>query len=487
MLRVVYAILLLLVFSALSLSQEKTFIREYTHTVGDADSKITSRAIALNQVKKILLEEIGVYIESTFEMEKTETDKDLKELTKNQIVSITAGITETKILDEIWDGSKFYIKAEITLDIDNVKKKLGEIAKDRDKTKQLEEANNKANLAYAELSKIKEQLNATISEKEKLSLQLEYAKNTDVLSAYDWRQKGYNAQELGEWDDAILYFQKVIELDPDGITYDNIGKVYEEKGDWDKAWFYYHRGFADTYCLLGRLSSEKGEYDRAIEMLQAAIDSDSNYALAYDNMGMVYEKKGDYNKARLYQQKGLAVKYYDLGLSYANKENYEKAIEKYKKAVEIVPDYFDAYYNMGIAYKNKGNYDKAIECYKRAIEIDPKDGDAYNNMGIAYKNKENYDKEIECYQKAIDIDPNFAIAYYNMGLAYGNKGNYDKAIEGFQKTIDLDPNYANAYYNMGVTYQNKGNYDKAIECYQKAAQLGDKQAQEYLNYNGISW
>lgn len=87
----------LLVFSSLSIAQEKTFISEYTHKAGDADSKITSRAIALNQVKKILLEEIGVYLESTFEIEKTETSEEYKELTNSQIISITAGITETKI------------------------------------------------------------------------------------------------------------------------------------------------------------------------------------------------------------------------------------------------------------------------------------------------------------------------------------------------------------------------------------------------------
>jgi hypothetical protein len=90
----------LLVFSSLSTAQEKTFIREYTHKAGDADSKITSRAIALNQVKRILLEEVGVYLESTFEIEKKETSKEYKELTNNQITSITAGITETKIIEE---------------------------------------------------------------------------------------------------------------------------------------------------------------------------------------------------------------------------------------------------------------------------------------------------------------------------------------------------------------------------------------------------
>jgi hypothetical protein len=51
-----------LFLSGLSVSvYAKTFEREYTYRASEADSKITSRAIALNQVKTALLEEIGVY------------------------------------------------------------------------------------------------------------------------------------------------------------------------------------------------------------------------------------------------------------------------------------------------------------------------------------------------------------------------------------------------------------------------------------------
>ena len=43
--RKIVTLFLLLILSSLIYAQEKTFIREYTHKVGDADSKITSRAI----------------------------------------------------------------------------------------------------------------------------------------------------------------------------------------------------------------------------------------------------------------------------------------------------------------------------------------------------------------------------------------------------------------------------------------------------------
>ena len=106
-----------------------------------------------------------------------------------------------------------------------------------------------------------------------------------------------------------------------------------------------------------------------------------------------------------------------------NKNNYDKAN----------PDDALAYNNMGIAYDNKGNYDEAIACYKKAIKLNPDFVMAYGNLGIAYYSKGNYDKAIACYEKAIELNPDFADAYYNMGTAYQYSGKKDKANECFQK------------------------------------------------------
>ena len=45
-------------------SQEKTFEREYTYRASDLDSKISCRAIVVNQLRSMLLNEVGVYVES---------------------------------------------------------------------------------------------------------------------------------------------------------------------------------------------------------------------------------------------------------------------------------------------------------------------------------------------------------------------------------------------------------------------------------------
>ena len=74
-----------------------------------------------------------------------------------------------------------------------------------------------------------------------------------------------------------------------------------------------------------------------------------------------------------------------VGASNAELRQFDAAIESYKKALEIKPDYAEAYYNMGNVLKDKGDPESAIDCYKQALKIKPDYAEAYNNMGVALK------------------------------------------------------------------------------------------------------
>ena len=102
-------------------AQKRTFIREYSYKASEADSKVTSRQKALAEVKALLIEELGTYVESY--VNHVVTDKNgvvTKDFFTNEIKTLSTGITETKILEERWDGYGYYIKAEIVADPEEV-------------------------------------------------------------------------------------------------------------------------------------------------------------------------------------------------------------------------------------------------------------------------------------------------------------------------------------------------------------------------------
>lgn len=113
-------------------AENKTFIREYTYQASESDSKITARSHALTEVKKLLLEELGVYVESyvnyTIESQSGHITKDF---ITNEIKQLSVGITETKILEEKWNGEQYYVRAEIVADPTDVVRKINQTIEKR--------------------------------------------------------------------------------------------------------------------------------------------------------------------------------------------------------------------------------------------------------------------------------------------------------------------------------------------------------------------
>lgn len=113
------SVILFSLFSATTaLTSIQTFIRDYKYESNSLDTKETCRAIALDQVKRLLLEELGTYVESS-------TIVQNYQLSKDQISTMTAGVVQTVIVDEKWDGKEYWIKAKISTDPDEVTKSIG--------------------------------------------------------------------------------------------------------------------------------------------------------------------------------------------------------------------------------------------------------------------------------------------------------------------------------------------------------------------------
>ena len=93
-----HRILLSILLTTYLLAIEKIFVQDYTYQVSEYDSKITSRANALEQVKRLLLEEASVYFINEVDWTKGETligGKYInKEIYEQNIKSLLSGNTE---------------------------------------------------------------------------------------------------------------------------------------------------------------------------------------------------------------------------------------------------------------------------------------------------------------------------------------------------------------------------------------------------------
>ena len=284
------------------------------------------------------------------------------------------------------------------------------------------------------------------------------------------------------------------------ISYNNIGLVYDNKGDYDKALEYYSKALNIKEKVLGK--------------------EHPSTATSYNNIAGVYDSKGDYDKALEYHFKALdirekvlgkehpdtATSYNNIGLVYKRQGNYDKALEYYFKALYIDekvlgkehPHTATDYNNIAGVYYSKGDYVKALEFYFKALDIrekvlgkeHPDTATDYNNIGSVYWKQGIYDKALEYYFKAMHVyetvlglkHPLIATSYNNIGTVYDDKGDYDKALEYYEKALDIKekvlgkehPSTANSYNNIGLVYKRQGDYDKALEFYFKALDIDEK-------------
>jgi tetratricopeptide (TPR) repeat protein len=139
----------------------------------------------------------------------------------------------------------------------------------------------------------------------------------------------------------------------------------------------------------------------------------------------------------------------------------------------------------GLALFKEGKIDDAINHYKQAIRIAPDYSLPFNNLGNAYVKSGQYQQAIEDYNEAIRLNPDYAEAYNNRGTSYDNLGQYQRAIEDFNKAINLKQDYAKAYNNRGIAYLSQGDNELGCPDTQKACALGNCKALEWAKGKGF--
>jgi tetratricopeptide (TPR) repeat protein len=216
-----------LFFAAVPLHAEtKTFVREYTYEAGEIDSKISCRVIALEQVKRLLLEELGTYLESVTVV------KD-NQIAKDEIATLTAGLVQTTILEENWNGKEYWLKAKITADPEEVASSIEKLRNNQQLVKDLAEAKDEASQALREIDALRQELAAAEASKEKRE---EYNEAVNKLVATDWFERGQYQTFSGNYQEALRAYDMVVVLRPNNAkAYSNRGAIYVQIGRYDSA------------------------------------------------------------------------------------------------------------------------------------------------------------------------------------------------------------------------------------------------------------
>lgn len=162
---------------------------------------------------------------------------------------------------------------------------------------------------------------------------------------------------------------------------------------------------------------------------------------------------------------------YDVGSKTAR----QKAIDAYHTALKYNIVFAEPLNNVGALYSKDKEYDKAIVEYKKVARMKPNDGPSHLTVADMYFKKEDYQNAIKWIKKAISIDPQLINAYHRLGEIYFLQGKFDESAAAFEEIVKIDSKNIDIYRDLGAAYfraaeskRAKGQINDALALYHKA-------------------
>jgi tetratricopeptide (TPR) repeat protein len=163
-----------------------------------------------------------------------------------------------------------------------------------------------------------------------------------------------------------------------------------------------------VFYNLGFAKLEAGDGESAQSLFQKAIQEDSNYAEAYDQLAGISFKKGERQAACSFAARAYALNPMDemITVHYAlillELERTEEALEILEPAIRTFPGSSDVLNYLGRAYGAIGDFRRGERCLRRALDLEPSDPIALQNLGVVLALTGRFDEATKTFEDAHD-------------------------------------------------------------------------------------
>jgi tetratricopeptide (TPR) repeat protein len=248
---------------------------------------------------------------------------------------------------------------------------------------------------------------------------------------------------------------------------------------------------------LGDLAGAAGSLRQALALDPAYFAARVTLADALMQTGQLETARAEYH-ALLSDYPELAIAHYGLGRVAAMLGDAADALQRYRKSVELAPQFGAAHYALALAYRDANLEDRAVahlEAYQRLGARRPVPPDPWLERVNAFRStarhlilegarleKENrIDESIVLHLKALEADPAAAQAHVNLIALYGRKGEHDSAQRHYHAALQLQGDHADAHYNWGVLQAGARRFDDAADAFRRALEVNPFHAQAHHN------
>ena len=240
----------------------------------------------------------------------------------------------------------------------------------------------------------------------------------DSNNAEAYRIQGYAYEIQEKFDESIKSYDKSLEFKSSDLAYNSRGHAYELMGQYQLAQDDYLKSYElnpenpNVLMNLARIYLSKGDEAKAKEFAEKVVNSSNGNTLFYIK----------------------ASAYSVLGQIASNSGDKPLAIEKFSKAIELLPTFVSGYTGRAQAMIFSGEVipeDYKIQIFNdlnMVLGFDPNSSWAYYLLGKFYEKTDNYELALNNYKKALEVLP------ADLGFDASSR---DLVAKKYQEKIDL--------------------------------------------------
>jgi tetratricopeptide (TPR) repeat protein len=196
-------------------------------------------------------------------------------------------------------------------------------------------------------------------------------------------------------------------------------------------------------------------------------------------LATTWRQVGHWRDSRALAERALAVTernyqaYNMLGVALQREGETDAALEAYRDALRIKPDYAECQINLATLLGDQGRLDEAASLFRLALRTNRAQSGlrAHTGLGAVFEKQGDLEGAADHLRRALELDPDHATARNNLGVLRLKQGRLDEARAELERAVRLSPTYAIARMNLGGVLQQLGDTEGAADQLREAVRL----------------
>lgn len=292
---------------------------------------------------------------------------------------------------------------------------------------------------------------------------------------------GIIALSKGIADEAcrLLYEATLAEPQNKDFMY-SLGVALQESGKSDEALSKYEEidDMPEAQNNMGNIYRQKGELDKARECFDKALEINPRMIWAYLNKALLERQENNQKQAEGLLLKALQIDpdfvhaLYQLSIQNRLNKNFNEALQLIEQAVKLTEKVDTVWVEYGKVLRALNRPKDALNAFEKAIELNRFCTDAYFEKAVILEEEDPSASE-EAYRNVLRTDPDNIAACNNLGALLYRQNRIVEALEMYRKVFIVKPDDVFAAFNLAVALEDLDNFEEAAGLYFKI--LGQNQ------------